>query len=155
MLQLFTETAIRLMKVSSNAFSDNQYIPSKYTCDGLNLNPDFTISDIPLLTKSLAIIVEDPDAPINTWVHWVVWNIPVTHHIKENTLLGTQGVNDFSRRFYCGPCPYSGTHHYLFKFYALDALLDLSINTRKLDLEKAMSDHILAFGQITGLYKRK
>ncbi len=154
MIQTAKEIDIQLLDISSSAFQNNGWIPKKYTCDGINQSPSFSINNIPLDTKTLAIIVEDPDAPINTWVHWVVWNIPVTHVIKENTHLGVNGVNDFSRRFYCGPCPYSGMHHYIFKFYAIDTVLDISVNSKKIDLERTMSDHILAFGQYAGLYKR-
>ena len=87
-------------------------------------------------------------------MHWVIWDIPVTHHIKENEVYGTQGLNDFQQHRYSGPCPPSGTHSYYFKVYALDALLDLPANTKKLQLEKAMSEHIIAFGELIGLYKR-
>jgi Raf kinase inhibitor-like YbhB/YbcL family protein len=155
MIHIEQEVEIRLMRLSSPAFKDNDVIPIKYTCDGLNQSPPFDLDNIPKEAKCLAIIVEDPDAPINTWVHWLVWNIPVTHHIQENTLKGKNGVNDFSRKFYCGPCPLSGTHHYLFKIYALNDLLQLPENTKKVELERAMSDKIIAFGQLTGIYSRK
>ena len=155
MIQLAKETGIRLMQLSCPAFANNEFIPVKYTCDGINQSPPLEIEGIPENAKSFAIIVEDPDAPINTWVHWLIWNIPVTHHIKENSARGSQGMNDFGRRFYCGPCPISGTHHYIFKIYALDTILNLPINTKKIELERAMSVHILAFGQLTGLYKKK
>lgn len=154
MIHIAKEVDIQLLKITSASFQNNGLIPKKYTCDGLNQSPSFNIDNIPKDTKTLAIIVEDPDAPINTWIHWLVWNLPVSHTIKENTHLGCNGVNDFSRRFYCGPCPFSGLHHYIFKFYAINTILDISINSKKIDLERAMSDHILAFGQITGLYKR-
>ncbi len=149
------DVEIKLLKLTSTAFNDNEEIPVRYTCDGLNQSPPLDIDNIPIETKSLVIIVEDPDAPINTWVHWLVWNIPVTHHIKENMLKGQQGVNDFSRKFYCGPCPLNGTHHYLFKVYALNDLLQLPDNAKKLQLERSMSEKIIAFGQLTGLYTRK
>ncbi len=154
MINSMVETAVRLLRLSSPAFVDNGRIPRKYTCDGLNQSPPIEVEDIPIDTKCLAIIADDPDAPINTWVHWLVWNFPVTHHIKENTGLGKHGINDFSRKFYCGPCPMSGEHHYLFKVYALDSLLTLPDNTKKNQLERAMSGHVLAFGQITGTYSR-
>jgi Raf kinase inhibitor-like YbhB/YbcL family protein len=144
----------RLLHLSSTAFKEGGLIPAKYTCDGVNINPALDIIHIPEEAKSLALIVDDPDAPFGTWVHWVVWNIPVTHHIKENEVHGTKGINDFQRNHYVGPCPPSGTHRYFFKVYALDAVLDLPANTKKLQLEKAMSEHIIAFGELTGLYKR-
>ncbi|KAA9035662.1 YbhB/YbcL family Raf kinase inhibitor-like protein [Ginsengibacter hankyongi] len=143
------------LKITSSAFNNNEYIPLKYTCDGDNISPSLEIEVIPEATKSLALIVDDPDAPIGTWVHWVVWNIPVTHHIKENDIKGIEGINDFQKNHYNGPCPPSGTHRYFFKIYALDALLRLPATTKKIELEKAMSDHILGFGELIGLYKRR
>lgn len=143
------------MEVNSPAFESEGFIPSKYTCDGENVNPALDIENIPLATKSLAIIVDDPDAPLGTWVHWVVWNVPVTHHIKENTVHGEEGLNDFQMHKYRGPCPPKGVHHYFFKVYALNDLLDLPFNTTKRELEKVMSEHIIGFGELVGLYKRK
>lgn len=145
----------KLLIVTSPVFKENEMIPVKYTCDGINVSPPLNIEHIPEEAKCLALIVDDPDAPIGTWVHWVIWNIPVTHHIKENEVHGTEGINDFQQHHYGGPCPPSGTHRYFFKVYALDALLDLPANTKKLQLEKAMSEHIIAFGELIGLYKRK
>ncbi len=143
------------LKVTSTAFHHEEIIPEKYTCDGKNVNPPLDIEHIPEEAQCLALIVDDPDAPINTWVHWIVWNIPVTHHIKEDEIHGTEGINDFQQYHYGGPCPPSGTHHYFFKVYALDALLDLKAKTKKIELEKAMSEHIIGFGELIGLYKRK
>ena len=142
------------LKVSSPVFKENEMIPAKYTCDGVNVSIPLNIKHIPEEAKCLVLIVDDPDAPIAAWVHWVVWNIPVTHHIKENEVHGTEGINDFQQHNYGGPCPPSGTHRYFFKVYALDALLDLPANTKKLQLEKAMSEHIIAFGELIGLYNR-
>ena len=142
------------LKVTSPVFKENEMIPAKYTCDGVNVSIPLDIKHIPEEAKCLALIVDDPDAPNGTWVHWVVWNIPVTHHIKENEVHGTEGINDFQQHNYGGPCPPSGTHRYFFKVYALDALLDLPANTKKLQLEKAMSEHIIAFGELIGLYNR-
>lgn len=143
------------MEVSSPAFKDDSFIPAKFTCDGENVSPELNIDDIPQNAKSLAIIVDDPDAPLGTWVHWVVWNIPVTHHIKESSVHGEEGLNDFQIHKYNGPCPPKGVHHYFFKVYALNDLLELPPNTTKYALEKAMSEHILGFGELVGLYKRK
>ena len=143
------------LKVSSTAFLHEGMIPFKFTCDGKNFNPPLDIEHIPEETKSLVLIVDDPDAPVGTWVHWLVWNIPVTHHIKENEVHGKEGMNDFQQLHYGGPCPPSGTHRYFFKVYALNALLDLPSNTKKPQLEKAMSEHIIAFGELVGLYKSK
>jgi Raf kinase inhibitor-like YbhB/YbcL family protein len=143
------------MEISSAAFKDGGMIPSKYTCDGENVNPPIEIKNIPEEAVCLALIVDDPDAPISTWVHWTVWNMPVTHHIKENEVHGTEGVNDFQQQHYGGPCPPSGTHRYFFKVYALDALLELPSAAKKLELERIMSEHIIGFGELVGLYKRK
>jgi Raf kinase inhibitor-like YbhB/YbcL family protein len=142
------------MDISSTAFKDGEMIPAKYTCDGINVNPPLDIKDIPEQTKCLVLIADDPDAPIDTWVHWLVWNIPVTHHLKENAVHGVEGLNDFHQHRYGGPCPPSGTHRYFFKVYALDALLNLPAGTKKLQLEKVMSEHIIGFGELIGLYKR-
>ena len=142
------------LKVTSPVCEENEMIRSKYTCDGVNVSLPLDIKHIPEEAKCLALIVDDPDAPIGTWVHWLVWNIPVTHQIQENKVHGTQGLNDFEQHHYCGPCPPSGTHRYFFKVYALDALLDLPTNTKKIQLEKAMSEHIIAFGELIGLYTR-
>ena len=147
-------TDYKHLNISSIAFKADEMIPLKYTCDGVNISPPLDIKYIPEEAKCLALIVDDPDAPIAVWVHWVVWNIPVTHHIKENEVHGTEGINDFQQHHYGGPCPPSGTHRYFFKVYALDALLDLPANTKKPQLEKAMSEHIIAFGELIGLYNR-
>ena len=146
------------LKLSSQAFNPSALIPAKYTCDGQDVNPPLLIENIPAETKSLALIVDDPDAPAGTWVHWVVWNIsPATSEIKEHSLpSGAQeGMTDFRRRGYGGPCPPSGTHRYFFKLYALDTMLSLSPNATKAALESAMKGHILAQAELMGLYKRK
>lgn len=142
------------IKVTSTAFANEEFIPKKYTCEGENINPPLDLKDIPEEAKSLVLIVDDPDAPINTWVHWLVWNIPITHHIKENEIHGAQGVNDFQQRKYGGPCPPSGTHRYFFKVYALISLLSLPASTKKIQLERAMSEYIIGFGELIGLYKK-
>jgi Raf kinase inhibitor-like YbhB/YbcL family protein len=140
--------------VSSPAFENNKLIPSKYTCDGDNVSPPLTIEGVPDETKSLVLIVDDPDCPTGTWDHWVVWNIQPTSRIEENNVPGTEGVNDFKRHAYGGPCPPWGTHRYFFKVYALDIKLDLSPNSRKKDVEKAMQNRMLAKGELIGLYRR-
>jgi Raf kinase inhibitor-like YbhB/YbcL family protein len=141
------------LQVSSPAFEADQSIPSNYTCEGKGINPPLEIAGIPEKAYSLVLIVDDPDAPGKTWVHWLVWNIPITHHIKENSVPGEQGMNDFKRVAWGGPCPPSGTHRYFFKVYALDTLLKLSSKTTKKELEQAMGEHILAFGELVGVYK--
>jgi Raf kinase inhibitor-like YbhB/YbcL family protein len=154
-----TEAAdMSAIKLSSPAFGQSELIPAKYTCDGANVNPPLVIENIPAEAKSLALIVEDPDAPAGTWVHWVVWNInPATHEIKEHSLpAGAQeGMNDFRRYGYGGPCPPSGTHRYFFKLYALSTTLSLSANSAKTALESAIKGCVLLQTELIGLYKRK
>jgi Raf kinase inhibitor-like YbhB/YbcL family protein len=146
---------MKKLSVMSPTFENNQLIPAKYTCDGDNVNPPLAIDGVPEGTKTLALIVDDPDAPMGTWDHWIVWNIPATtSKIAENTVPGTEGMNDSRRRSYGGPCPPSGTHRYFFKVYALDVKLDLSSTARKRDVEKAMQGHVLAKGELVGLYRR-
>ena len=141
--------------VSSDAFKEDGFIPLRYTCDGKDVNPALNFDHIPGEAQSLAIIVDDPDAPAGTWVHWIIWNIPVTHHLKEGHATGTQGINDFKKQSYRGPCPPKGTHRYFFKVYALDCKLEIPATSSKADLEKAMAGHILGFGELTGLYKKR
>ena len=146
------------LKITSTAFSHNEMIPMKYTCDGSDMNPLLAIEGIPENAKTLALIVDDPDAPRGAWVHWVVWNIdPKTKEIAEGSVPkgALQGMNDFRKLDYGGPCPPSGTHRYFFKLYALDTLLNLEKGSTKADLEKSMKGHILAQAEIIGLYRRK
>jgi Raf kinase inhibitor-like YbhB/YbcL family protein len=145
------------LQIISPAFKHNEFIPKKYTCDGEDINPPFRIEDIPSKAKSLSFIVDDPDAPAGTWVHWVVWNInPDTREIKENSVPkgAQQGLNDFRKNDYGGPCPPSGTHRYFFKLYALDTILKLGSKAKKSDLEEAMKGHILEKAELVGLYRR-
>ena len=142
------------LTITSPAFENNELIPSKYTCDGTDVNPPLTIANIPETTKTLILIVEDPDAPSGLWIHWVAWNIPPTPSIKEDSVPGTEGLNTNRKHAYHGPCPPSGTHRYFFKVYALDIKLDLGKNSGKKDVEKAMQGHILAKGELMGLYRR-
>lgn len=143
------------MKLVSPSFGHNQMIPEKFTCQGEDINPELNIAGIPVETKSLALMMDDPDAPMGTWVHWVVFDIPVaTAQIQENSIPGKQGYNDFQRNDYGGPCPPSGTHRYFFKLYALDTILNLKEGIRKQELEKAMEGHILAKAELIGLYKK-
>lgn len=146
------------LKISSPAFKHNEMIPAKFTCDGADVNPTLVIEGVPAEAKSLALIMDDPDAPRGTWVHWVVWNVnPKTREIKENTVPdgGKQGMNDFRKHDYGGPCPPSGTHRYFFKLYALDAALDLGPNATKAQLEAAMKGHIIVQAELIGRYARK
>lgn len=145
------------MKITSSSFAHNQNIPPKYTCDGENINPPLLFSDIPADAKSLVLISDDPDAPMGTWVHWILWNIdPKTTEIAEKSVPAgaMEGTTSFGETGYGGPCPPSGVHRYFFKLYALDTKLDLPISAKKEDLEKAIQQHILASAEMIGLYTR-
>jgi len=144
------------LTVKSSGFKHNAMIPAKYTCSRQNISPELDISGIPGNTKTLAVILNDPDAPNGGFVHWVMYNIPVTSTlIKENTAPGKQGKNGKKENKYTGPCPPSGTHHYHFMVYALDTELSIEeAETDKAALEKAMSGHILGSGELVGLYKK-
>ena len=146
------------LTITSPAFVEGGAIPLRYTCDGKDINPPLAFGVAPAGARSLALIVDDPDAPVGTWVHWVVWNIPHdVREIVEGSLPAgaKQGLNDWKRNSYGGPCPPSGTHRYYFKIYALDKILDISPSADKAALEKAMHGHILAQGQLMGTYRRR
>ncbi len=156
--QLTEGATMATLSLSSPAFRNGELIPSKFTCDGEDTNPALVIGNVPPEAKSLALIMDDPDAPSGMWVHWVVWNIdPKTTEIGEDSVPGGAklGMNDFRKSPYGGPCPPSGTHRYFFKLYALDTKLELGTGTNKAALEKAMKGHILAQGELMGKYKRK
>lgn len=144
------------MKLTT-VFAYNESIPSKYTCDGEDAAPELNISEVPSNAKSLVLIVDDPDAPMGTWVHWLVYNIPVsTAKIDAKNLPkeAKQGMTDFGRVGWGGPCPPSGTHRYFFKLYAIDKVLDLPDGATKTQLEQAIRDHIVEKTELIGLYKR-
>ena len=145
------------LKITSSAFSDNSLIPAKYTCDGENINPPLEISGVPESAKSLALIVDDPDAPVGLWIHWVAWNInPKTKSIPEEIQsVGVNGLNTRGKAGYGGPCPPDREHRYFFKVYALDAELGLSEGATKKELEEAMAGHILAQGELMGRYEKR
>lgn len=150
------------MEIKSQAFAQGSLIPAKHTCDGADVSPPLAWSGAPAGTKSFALISDDPDAPVGTWVHWVMWNIPAEARVleenvpKKDTLPNgaRQGTTDFKRIGYGGPCPPSGTHRYYFKLYALDAALDLQASTTRKVLEKTMQGHILAQAELMGTYSR-
>ena len=145
------------MKILSPGFKNNELIPSQYTCEGKDISPPLTISDLPEGTESLVLIVDDPDAPIGTWDHWVLWNInPSVGLIEENSLPqgAIRGKNSFGNLDYGGPCPPFGTHRYCFKLYALDSKLDLKEGSTKKEIERAMTDHVLGLAELVGLYKK-
>jgi Raf kinase inhibitor-like YbhB/YbcL family protein len=143
---------VEKLNITSSGFGDNGPIPKKYTCDGEDVNPQLSIGEVPEGTNSLVLLVDDPDAPTGTWDHWVVWNIPPKSKIEEDTIPGVEGMNDFGKHSYGGSCPPSGTHRYFFKIYALDTKLSLAPNSRKKDVENAMKSHIVAKGELVGLY---
>ncbi len=142
------------MKITSPEFKHNEYIPKKFTCQGQDINPTLQIADYPKEAKSLALIMDDPDAPMGTWVHWVVFDIPPTTQIKENSIPGKQGSSSSGKNAYHGPCPPFGTHRYFFKIYALDTVLNLGEGINKAGLEKAMQGHIIDKAELIGLYKK-
>jgi len=143
------------MKLSSPDFQPNQMMPSQFTCQGQDINPVLDIADIPDGTKSLVLIMDDPDAPMGTWVHWVVYDMVPQPQIKQGEVPGVQGINSFRRLDYGGPCPPSGTHRYFFKLYALDRMLGLPEGVTKKDVIQAMEGHILDQADLVGLYKKK
>lgn len=152
-----TVTKIEELKISSPAFENGGKIPKKYTCDGANVNPLLKVENVPSNAKSLALVFDDVDAPRGTYVHWILWNMaPGVREIKENSIPEgvVQGVNDFRKMNYGGPCPPRRAHKYVFKIYALDTLLNLNPNGTKKDLEKAMEGHIISRAELTGLYQR-
>jgi Raf kinase inhibitor-like YbhB/YbcL family protein len=142
------------MKIASPAFADGADMPSRFTCEGLDINPELIIENVPAGTKSLVLIVDDPDAPMKTWIHWVVYDIPPVGSIAEDSVPGKQGANDFGRLDWGGPCPPSGKHRYYFRIYALDSMLGLNEGVDRRTLEKAMEGHVLGKAELVGLYKR-
>ncbi|HEY6906241.1 MAG TPA: YbhB/YbcL family Raf kinase inhibitor-like protein [Ignavibacteriaceae bacterium] len=149
-----TESA---MVVSSPAFSEGQQIPSEYTCDGTEKFPPLVFVGVPSDAVSLALVIDDPDAPGGTWTHFVAWNInpKVTEINTQKDLAGSvKGTNDFKKTDYGGPCPPSGTHRYYFKLYALDNKLDLTKGTKD-DLFKAIEGHIITQSSLMGTYSKQ
>lgn len=144
------------MKITSPAFADQEKIPPKYACEGGDLSPPLQFDGIPAKAKSLAIIVDDPDAPMGNFDHWIVWNLPpTTRELKEGAPVAHQGTNSFGATHYRGPCPPRGKqHHYYFKLYALDTMLDLEAGSTKGALEAAMKGHILRKAELVGTYQR-
>jgi len=146
------------LSLTSPDFSNGGFIPSEYTCDGKNINPQLLIKNVPKGTKSLVLIIEDPDAPSGVWIHWLLWNIkPTVKIIKhgEAPSGAVSGINDFGNHGYGGPCPPWGTHRYLFKLFALDTILNIKTDAKKQDIENAMKSHIISHAELIGLYKKK
>jgi Raf kinase inhibitor-like YbhB/YbcL family protein len=155
--------AMDTMTVSSPVFGHKQPIPAHYTCDGEDISPPLLWTGVPLAAKSIALIADDPDAPTGMWVHWVVYDMPPSTGSlpervdKADTLPdgAKQGITDFRKTGYGGPCPPSGTHRYFFKVYALDIALGLPPGKNKKEIERAMQGHIVAYGELIGTYSRK
>lgn len=145
---------IQNIKVFSSAFEANRTIPRKYTCDGENLNPPLELEGIPEEAESLVLIIDDPDAPMKIFTHWIVWNIEPVAKIEEDSIPGVEGINDFRKIGYGGPCPSSGTHRYFFRVYALDRKLELKAGAGRKELESEMIGHIIAEGELIGKYSR-
>jgi Raf kinase inhibitor-like YbhB/YbcL family protein len=154
------ETAFEL---TSTAFAHEEPIPQKYTCDGQDISPPLQWSDPPQGTQSLALICDDPDAPVGTWVHWVLYNLPAEARALPEAVPpqgelpdgSRHGQNSWRRLDYGGPCPPSGTHRYFFKLYALDTILDLEVGEGKKQILQAMEGHILAQAELMGVYSRQ
>lgn len=150
------------MTIESSAFSPGKPIPQKYACEGGDTSPELRWTNAPSEAKSFALIVDDPDAPAGIWVHWVIYNIPAgTHELPAGMAKtatgsrGQQGMNDFRKIGYGGPCPPPGkSHRYFFKIYALDAQLPVEPRATKRDIEAAIQGHVLATGELIGTYQR-
>ncbi len=146
------------MKITSSAFQEGGNIPSKFTCDGADVNPALRFEGAPAEAKSLALIVDDPDAPSGLFTHWLAWNIdPKTTDVAENSApaKAVQGTNDFPKTGYGGPCPPSGTHRYFFKIFALDQMLDLKAGAKRAEVDAAMRGHVIAQGELMGRYSKQ
>lgn len=166
-MSLPTITQTSMITIASQAFKQGETIPTKYTCDGEDINPPLIIENTPAQARSLVLIVDDPDAPVGTFTHWIMWNLPPTKkEISEDMILlgGPPGENSTSRIIegendvgdlgYAGPCPPSGTHRYFFRVFALDTALDLRQGAKRAELEVAMKNHIIDQGELMGKYSR-
>jgi Raf kinase inhibitor-like YbhB/YbcL family protein len=145
------------LQLTSTAFEHNSPIPARYTCDGEDISPPLTISGVPDGSRSLALILEDPDAPAGTWDHWITFNIPprTTEIAEGQDDPGFPGLNSWKKIGWGGPCPPSGEHRYVFHLYALDCELEVPEGATKRDIQLAMRGHVLAQGELIGLYKRQ
>jgi Raf kinase inhibitor-like YbhB/YbcL family protein len=145
-------------QLSSPVFAGGGSILTVHTCDGRGTSPPLAISGVPAEAQSLVLIMDDPDAPVGVWVHWVIWNIPPrTTELREDEIPegSSQGRNSWQRTGYGGPCPPSGSHRYFFRLYALDSTLTLPASAGKGEVERAMKGHILAEAELMGMYKRR
>ena len=152
------------LQITSPAFSEGHPIPAKYSCEGSDISPPLKWTNAPASTKSFALIADDPDAPVGTWVHWVLYDLPPnTTELPEDVAKAQvisngakQGLNSWPRLGYGGPCPPPGKpHRYFFKLYAVDTMLNLKPGATKKDVEAAIKGHVLAEGRLMGTYQRK
>jgi Raf kinase inhibitor-like YbhB/YbcL family protein len=146
------------MKITSSAFQEGGNIPSRFSRDGQNVNPALRIEGTPSDAKSLLLIMDDPDAPVGLFTHWLVWNIdPKTTEIAEKSVPkgAVQGTNDYSTIGYGGPQPPSGTHRYYFKIFALDQILDLKPGAKRAEVDAAISGHVIAQGELIGRFSKQ
>jgi Raf kinase inhibitor-like YbhB/YbcL family protein len=141
-------------RLISTVFSHNGHIPPLYTCEGKNINPPLIVENVPDNTKTLALIVEDPDAPRGVFTHWIVWNISPNETITEGSNPGINGTNSFGKTGYGGPCPPSGEHRYFFRAFALDDELNLPVGSTKEELLDAMKEHVIASAELMGVYQK-
>lgn len=157
--EMMPDTKImQTLKITSSAFETGGIIPPKYTCDGININPPLIIEGIPKEAKTLVLIMDDPDAPMGVWDHWIKWNIPVVGETmsfeEEKEPSGISGKNSSGGLSYQGPCPPDKEHRYFFKIYALDSELDLPGGANKQEVERAMENYVIASGELMGKYDR-
>lgn len=148
---------MKQMRILSPVFADHGTIPTEYTCDGEDISPPLIFENVPEDAQSLTLIVEDPDAPGKTWVHWVVVNIdPTVTKVLEDSIPrdGMEAMTDFGHTGWGGPCPPSGPHKYLFKLYALDTTLDVTEDITRAEVEQAMERHIIEKAELVGIYSR-
>jgi len=157
-IQNINQLATTNMKITIDSFKNGENIPLKYSCDGDNINPEIKITEIPQEAQSLVLIMDDPDAPMGVFTHWVIFNIPASstiiineNSIPQNSVLG---LNSASQTSYVGPCPPTGTHRYYFKVFALDSLLNLKDGAKREEIEKEMANHIIDQTQYLGLHQR-
>ena len=149
------QAQLSAMRITSPDFSEGSAIPEEFTCDRADISPELNIENLPEDTKSIAIIMDDPDATSGTFNHWISWNIQPANKIEENSSQGISGTNSFKKTGYNGPCPPAGkAHRYIFKVHALDTELDLETTAVKSDLINAMKDHVIAEADLMGIYAR-
>ncbi len=155
-LLAWADSGPNAFQLTSAAFKNNADIPKKYTCDGGDVNPPLVFKNVPLKAKSLAVTVTDPDAPEGTWAHWIIYNIPPnTGKIIENTNPATEGLSDFGKYTYGCPCPPDDKlHHYVFRVYALNAVLNINEGPSISEVEKAIRGHIITKTELTGTYQK-